>query len=230
MSKYFNYKEFANQLRFQVRGVIPEKYKENEVYIRDMVYQMSLIAAKALYEEDDIEENNCQCITQIIAEWTFHKTIDLISCNIPKEYHEPVLHKINYEIYQLLVKFDDASKSEVLNKAEKLVNKTYKKTMLKLYEKKCIDKPTYTKTFSQSNIDEMMPYYPISIWDILKVHPFITLAYIFALPVTLITSLLSFYADRMLVGIPSLALFSLFLFRFLTRKSLIATIHPKYLQ
>ena len=68
MSKNFNYKEFANQLRFQVRGVIPEKHKEDEVYIRDMVYQMSLIAAKALYNEDDIEENNCQYITQIIAE------------------------------------------------------------------------------------------------------------------------------------------------------------------
>lgn len=230
MSKDFNYKDFVDQLRFQVRGVIPEKQKDSVIYVRYMVYQMSILAAEELYNDENINEANCKYITQVIAEWTFHKTIDMISCNIPKEYHEPVLHKINYEIYQLLVKFDEANKSEVLNKAEKLVNKTYKKTMLKLYEKKCIDKPTYTKTFNQSNIDEMMPYYPISIWDVLKVHPFITLAYTFALPVTLITSLVSFYAGRMAVGITALALFSLFIFRFLTRKSLITTIHPKYLQ
>ena len=115
MSKDFNYKDFVDQLRFQVRGVIPEKHKDSVIYVRYMVYQMSILAAEELYNDENINEANCKYITQVIAEWTFHKTIDMISCNIPNEYHEAILHKINHEIFKLLVTVDDAGKPEVIS-------------------------------------------------------------------------------------------------------------------
>ena len=142
MSKDFNYKDFVDQLRFQVRGVIPEKQKDSVIYVRYMVYQMSILAAEELYNDENINEANCKYITQVIAEWTFHKTIDMISCNIPNEYHEAILHKINHEIFKLLVNVGDAGKPEVINKIEKIVNKTYKKALFMLFEKKCINKST----------------------------------------------------------------------------------------
>lgn len=234
MSKDFNYKDFVDQLRFQVRGVIPEKQKDSVIYVRYMVYQMSILAAEELYNDENINEANCKYITQVIAEWTFHKTIDMISCNIPNEYHEAILHKINHEIFKFLLNVGDAGKPEVINKVEKLVNKTYKKALFMLFEKKCINKSTYNKALKQSNIDEMSAEQsedvytiPVSIWDVLKVHPYITLAYLFALTVIFATMLCSFFKGDFSIGIAVLILFALFLFRFLTRESEITITLPE---
>ena len=235
MSKDFNYKEFANQLRFQVRGIIPEKYNDNEIYVRDMIYKMTLLAGEQLYtSEDEISEGNCQCITQIIAEWTFHKTLDMICCNIPQEYHEAVLHKINHDIYEFLIENKCSPYSpKVIDNVEKLVNKSFKKAMFKLFDQKAINKTIYNSVLKQSNINEMAEKLndtysvPVSIWDVLKVHPFLTLAYTFTLSVILIAAIVSFYAGRIPVGITELALFMLLLFRFLTRESQILIRPPE---
>ena len=119
-------------------------------------------------------------------------------------------------------------------KIEKIVNKTYKKALFMLFEKKCINKSTYNKALKQSNIDEMSAEQsedvytiPVSIWDVLKVHPYITLAYLFALTVIFATMLCSFFKGDFSIGIAVLILFALFLFRFLTRESEITITLPE---
>lgn len=134
----------------------------------------------------------------------------------------------------MLVTVDDAGKPEVINNVEKLVNKTYKKALFMLFEKKRINKSTYNKALKQSNINEMSAEQsenvynvPVSIWDVLKVHPFITIAYLFTLTVMFITMLCSFYKGNFSIGIAALILFALFLFRFLTRESEITITLPE---
>lgn len=236
MSSDFNYKDFIDQLRFQVRGVIPDKYSEHEIYVRDIMYKMTTLAAEELVNETDIDEEHCKYITQIIAEWTFHKTLDMIYANIPSRFHEAILHKINFDIYDFLVeKENDATSEAVIQKIEKLVNKSFKKAVFKLFDAKLINKKVYNSAITNSNIDEMaatksensdLYSVPVSILDVIKVNPFITLAYFAVLPLTFITALVSFHQQHLPIGFCALSLFALLLWRFLTRESLISVNIP----
>lgn len=40
-------------------------------------------------------------ITQIIAEWSFHKSVDLIRSGIPQQYWDPIMQKIAYTIFEI---------------------------------------------------------------------------------------------------------------------------------
>ena len=47
MMKEFDYKEFANVLRFQVRGLVPEQFKDKEVYVTEKIdYQSATFTGK----------------------------------------------------------------------------------------------------------------------------------------------------------------------------------------
>ena len=95
MGKSFRYKDFVNKLRFQIGGVCPEEFGEyGEKYIRGIVYSQALKAAEALREESSVSDEACEVITQTIAEWSFHKIIDLLNGEIPEVFHERILKKV----------------------------------------------------------------------------------------------------------------------------------------
>lgn len=217
MSKDFNYRDFANELRFQVRGIVPENCQKDEKYIRDTVYKMALLCAEALYNDEEINEEFCRYITQIIAEWTFHKTVDMIVAKVPTEYHIQILHKINYEIYEYLTPLLTAYPDEtVLKQVENLTTKTYNNALKSLYENKKIDECIYNQALT-SDTEEY--FVPMSILDVLKPHPYISLLYIICLLIAFVSVLTSFYFHDTLYGFGMLILFLYFLFRFITRES-----------
>lgn len=39
MIKEFDYKEFANVLRFQVRGLVPEQFKDKEQALQSLIFE-----------------------------------------------------------------------------------------------------------------------------------------------------------------------------------------------
>ena len=97
----FDYKSFATNLSHQCKKLIPEEIKgEDRVYIVNKVAEYSNIAGETLYNDEsitcDLEEY--AFLVQIIAEWTFHKSIDLIKGGIDVENREFVLQKIAYKI------------------------------------------------------------------------------------------------------------------------------------
>ena len=215
MSENFNYKDFANELRFQVRGVVPENLKDDEKYIRDVVYEMSVICGEALCKEELINEQNCKYITQIIAEWTFHKTVDMLSAQIPKEYHNSILHKLNNGIYEYLTSvYNEFPSQDIIKQLEISVNKNFNSSLKNLLDKKIIDKTSYEKAVS----DE---YYsvPVSIYDVLKGCPYLSFLYIVFLPFMFINALICFHTHDNIAGSIFLVVFLIFLFRFLTREN-----------
>lgn len=162
MGRNFKYKDFVNKLRFQVGGVCPEEFSEfGEKYIKKSVYSHALKAATALYKEPAISVNECEIITQIIAEWTFHKTIDLMNGEIPEVFHDRVLNKINGAIYEFLVdesrnsEITDDNYSDYVTVVEEIVKDTYRDELRQLYSDKCICKDVYKWAVSQSHIDDM---------------------------------------------------------------------------
>lgn len=217
MSKDFNYKDFVNELRFQVRGVVPENLKDEEKYIRDVVYDMSAICGEALCKEELINEQNCKYITQITAEWTFHKTVDMLSAQIPKEYHNSILHKLNHGIYGYLTAvYNEFPSQDILKQVETSVNKNFNSSLKNLLDKKIIDKTCYEKAASDN--DE---YYSVSvsIYDVLKGCPYLSFLYIVFLPFMLINALICFHNHNNIAGSIFLVVFLIFLFRFLIREN-----------
>ncbi len=159
MGRNFKYKDFVNKLRFQVGGVCPEEFSElGEKYIKKSVYSHALKAATALYKEPTISVSECETITQIIAEWTFHKTIDLMNGEIPEVFHDRILNKINEAIYELLI--DEGRNGEINDDSftiiEEIVKDTYRDELRQLYSDKGICKDVYKWAVSQSHIDDVI--------------------------------------------------------------------------
>lgn len=162
MGRDFKYKDFVNKLRFQVGGVCPEEFSEyGEKNIKGNVYSHSLKAAEALYKEPGVTVNECEIITQAIAEWTFHKTIDLMNGGISEVFHDRILNKINGAIYEYLLDecknggLDEENTSDCLNVVEDIVKDTYRDELSRLYADRGISKDDYTFAASQSHIDDM---------------------------------------------------------------------------
>lgn len=211
MGKTFKYKDFVNKLRFQVGGVCPDEFGEyGEKYIKGFVYSQSLKAAETLHQESSISNEACEVITQAIAEWTYHKIIDLMNGDVPEIFHERILKKVNETIYDFLIDenrqrpltYETFHEPDVRDVLEMLIKDTYRDALAQLYSDKGICKDVYTWALSQSHCDDKpddenstsfrkedvfisnsikrVPYL-----DIFLVTPFLLLAYLGAIIINL---------------------------------------------
>ena len=81
----FDYKGFAASMAEQAKSLVPADMEEqNKEYIVKTLGNFTLLAGEALYNDEELQINAEQAvfITQIIAEWSFHKSIDLINTGI----------------------------------------------------------------------------------------------------------------------------------------------------
>lgn len=163
MGKSFRYKDFVNKLRFQIGGVCPEEFGEyGEKYIRGIVYSQALKAAEALREESSVSDEACEVITQTIAEWSFHKIIDLLNGEIPEVFHERILKKVNGAIYDFLIDenrqrvltYETFQEPDVKDVLDMLIKDTYRDALAQLYSDKGICKDVYKYALTQSHIDD----------------------------------------------------------------------------
>ena len=103
--KGFDYKEFADNLAAQAKELVPPEFNDEEkAYIVNILHEYTHIAGEALYNgQGDIELNAEQAstITQIIAEWTFNNSVELISSQVPQEFWDTVLQKIAFIAFEI---------------------------------------------------------------------------------------------------------------------------------
>ena len=162
MANDFKYKDFINKLRFKFVSGYPadfDKYWKDFVW--DFVYEYSSKTAKDLYDASDINVEACEIITQTIAEWTFHRVIDLIYAQIPTDFIDIIIKKINSEIYEYLINknndnaltLEHYTMSDYVSLTEIPVSKIYKDSIKELYEDKIIDYDTYKFAIMQSHYD-----------------------------------------------------------------------------
>lgn len=155
----FDYKGFAQNLAQQALELIPPEFNENQKnYVANTLLNFSTVAGEALYNEGQFNVDQAVMITQIIAEWSFHKSVDLIRSGIPQQYWDPVMQKIAFTIFEIAKNafHQNLPQDQCLQLIEHHVKKTYLDCIAELKDKNLIDEGLMEKAASQSNIDTMV--------------------------------------------------------------------------
>ncbi len=160
MERSFDYIEFANDIKTQARRLVPYELRSERDFIVNKMEEQVIKLAKGFESENfksDLDDEKYVFACQVIAEWTFHKSIDLLNSHIPPEYYDEVLDNICYVIYELLKQYVDGevSQDEILGVIESNVNFEYK-LVIEDYERRgIIDEVEKNYALSLSNIDKL---------------------------------------------------------------------------
>ncbi len=154
----FEYKEFAQNLAQQALELIPPDFDDNQKnYVANTLLNFSTIAGQALYDEGQFNVDQAVMITQIIAEWSFHKSVDLVRSGIPQQYWDPIMQKIAFTIFEIAKNAfsQNLPQDQCLQVIEHHVKKTYLDCIAELKDKNLIDEGLMEQASMQSNIDAM---------------------------------------------------------------------------
>ena len=157
----FDYKGFAQNLAQQALELIPPDFNDNQKnYVANTLLNFSTVAGQALYDDESLGFNLDQAvmITQIIAEWSFHKSVDLVRSGIPQQYWDPVMQKIAFTIFEIAKNafHQGLPQDQCLQLIEHHVKKTWLDCIAELKDKNLINEALMEQAASQSNIDAMM--------------------------------------------------------------------------
>lgn len=160
MSEEYTATQFAASMKVQCYDLIPEKFSEEDKdYIANILYDFTEKAFDALDKDDEYEFSYDKkiFISQIIAEWTYHKAVDLIKSKIPKEYWDASLQKLAFTVFEIAKQGikRELPGDELLQVIEYHIVKTWKEIIEELYLKGAFNLDTKIKALKQSNIDDL---------------------------------------------------------------------------
>ena len=156
----FDYENFAQNLAAQAQELVPQDFDDNQKqYVINTLGNFALLSGKALAEDPALNFNTDQAvtITQIIAEWSFHKSVDVIRSGIPQQYWDAVMQKIAYTIFEIAKQTfsQGLPHDKILELVEHHVKKSYLDAITELKNKGAIDEGLMEYAASQSNMDKM---------------------------------------------------------------------------
>ena len=156
----FDYKEFAESMASQAKDLVPPELKDFEKeYLVKTLGNFTMLAGEALYNDTslNITADQAVFITQIIAEWSFHKSIDLIHSGILPQYWDSIMQKIAFTIFEVAKQavIRKIPHDQLLQAVEHHVIKVYKDSIEELQKKGVIDEELKNRAQNQSNIDAM---------------------------------------------------------------------------
>lgn len=159
-TKNFDYESFAQNLAAQAQELVPADFDDNQKQsVIQTLGNFSLLSGKALAEDPNLNFNEDQAITitQIIAEWSFHKSVDVIRSGIPQQYWDPIMQKIAYTIFEIAKQTfsQGLPHDKILELIEHHVKKSYLEAITELKNKGAIDEGLMEYAASQSNMDRM---------------------------------------------------------------------------
>lgn len=155
------YIDFIENLIGQIQPLLPKDVnKLQEDYLVSNIRKSAMLMTSGIQDDEEFSridfEQQCFYI-QIMAEWSFHKEIDLFRSGIPAKYWKVVMQKIWYAMWEVMyacVK-NEAPETVVLSLVERFVNRTYRDAVEELKENEIIDEKTEEKAKEQSNIKIM---------------------------------------------------------------------------
>ena len=161
MAGSFDYKQFAEDLATQAQQLIPEEFQDfQKKYVYNTIKNFSIMSAEAVCNDQSLNFSDDQAmfLTQIIAEWSFHKSIDLIRSGILPDYWDAVMKKIAFTIFEIAKQTisQNVNQDEVLQLVEHHVKKSYGEAIDELLKRNVINEDVKNNAMSQSNIDKMM--------------------------------------------------------------------------
>ena len=157
----FDFKDFSETLSSQAEGLVPAEFLPfQKTYVVNTVKNFSMLSGEAIYNDETSKftAEQAMLITQIIAEWSFHKSVDLIRSGILPDYWDGVMQKIAFTIFEIGKQaiLNNLAQEEVLKVVEHHVKKTYQSALEELKSRKIIDQEIFNTALGQSNIDIMM--------------------------------------------------------------------------
>ena len=156
----FDYEEFADNLVRQAGALMPDNFqKSDREYLEKTMRNFAFLAGEALYNDKSLSYNSeqAQFVVQVIAEWTFHKTVDLVNSGIGSEYWDAVMQKIAYTAFEILKQgiARDWEHEALLNAVEHHIVKVYQEAVEELNQKNFISDEILKNAYNQSNIDKL---------------------------------------------------------------------------
>lgn len=157
----FDYKTFANELSSQANELLPADFQDfQKQYVTNTIKNFATLCGEAIYNDEKANFNVDQAmlITQIIAEWSFHKSVDIIKAGILPDYWDSIMQKIAFTIFEIGKQTISKGlpQDEILQIVEHHVKKSYQSVLDDLKERKIIDENVLDRAVHQSNIDDMM--------------------------------------------------------------------------
>ena len=103
MNNDFDYISFAINMKSQAWEILPADISnDDKMYIIKTMENFICIAGKSLIEDEtNFSKEDCIFCCQIIAEWTFHKSIDIIRAGIPVIWYDSILQKIAFTVFEI---------------------------------------------------------------------------------------------------------------------------------
>ena len=156
----FDYKAFAENMTAQAKELVPADMQDFEKeYIIKTLGNFTMLAGEALYNDTSLNITAEQAIfiTQIIAEWSYHKSIDLVHSGILPQYWDSIMQKIAFTIFEVAKQavLRKIPQEQLLQAVEHHVVKVYNQSIEELEQKGIINEEIKTRAESQSNIDAM---------------------------------------------------------------------------
>ena len=159
-TKDFDFQNFAKNLAQQAQEMVPAEFTDfQKQYIVNTLGNFAMLSGKTLAEDPNLhfDAEQSVLITQIIAEWSFHKSVDIIRSGIPQQYWDPIMQKIAYTIFEIAKQTfsQGLPQDKILELIEHHVKKTYIEAITELKDKGAIDEGLMEFAASQSNMDKM---------------------------------------------------------------------------
>ena len=155
------YTEYIESLIAQMTPMLPEDVNAlQKDYLISNIRKSATLLASSMEDDEEFSQLDfdSQCFyIQVMAEWSFHKEIDLFRSGIPAKYWKIVMQKIWFTMWEVMyacVK-NDAPNEVILSLVERFVNRTYRDSVEELKESNLIDEETEEKAKEQSNIEKM---------------------------------------------------------------------------
>ena len=159
--KGFDYKNFAEALSSQAVDLVPAFFQDfQKKYVVSTIKNFATLSGEAIYNDESVNftAEQAMLITQIIAEWSFHKSVDVIKAGILPEYWDGIMQKVAFTIFEIAKQMisTGAPQDEILQVVEHHVQKSYQGVLEDLKNRNIIDQELFDRATSQSNIDDMM--------------------------------------------------------------------------
>ena len=157
----FDYKQFAADLAAQAKELVPQEFDQfQKDYIVKTLVNFSSLAGEAIANDAEAGFNAEQAIllTQIIAEWSFHKSVDLIRSGIQPEYWDGVMQKIAFTIFDIgkqTIK-QGLPQDKILELIEHHVIKSYEAALEELQQRGIIDEELKEQAEKQNNLNQLV--------------------------------------------------------------------------
>ena len=164
----FDYKGFAAEMLRQLTEIltqpssfaVPEAVtNDDKKFIIDIVKKFCLMSGEALYNDPNIKFNasQAQLIVQFIAEWTFHKSIDMITGKVPAQNRPLILQRLAGEIFNTtkIAFIKNFPQDKLPQLVEEKVKMLYNDELGKLVKSGAMTEQQKQLAVSASNLDAM---------------------------------------------------------------------------